>query len=86
VLATGVGQVAEIIEDGVNGYLFDPDCSNALQEKILALVDSPEARRRVGERARLDIEQKWNWHNIANQMITIFDDVLARRRRATAGR
>lgn len=86
VLATAVGQVAEIIEDGVNGYLFDPDCSSMLLEKILALVDSPEARRRVGERARLDIEQKWNWHNIANQMITIFDGVLARRRRAANGR
>jgi glycosyltransferase involved in cell wall biosynthesis len=80
VLATAVGQVVEIIEDGVNGYLFDPDRGNELREKILALVDSPEARRRVGEQARRDIEQKWNWHNIAQQMIEIFENVLERRR------
>jgi glycosyltransferase involved in cell wall biosynthesis len=66
----------------VNGHLFDPDCDNELREKISALVDSPETRRRFGERARRDIEQKWNWNNIAKEMIEIFEDVLDRRRRS----
>ncbi|MCG3121277.1 MAG: D-inositol-3-phosphate glycosyltransferase [bacterium] len=82
VLATGVGQVSEIIEDGVNGFLFDPDHDGELREKIVALVDSAETRQRVGARARRDIEQKWNWDNNAKQMLAIFAEVLQRRRPA----
>ena len=81
VLATDVGQVGEIIEDGVNGFLFDPDKNGELRQKIVTLVDSPEARQRVGAQARRDIEQKWNWDNNAKMMIEIFEDALQRRRR-----
>ena len=80
VLATNVGQVGEIIEDGVNGYLFDPEANGELREKITALVDSAEVRQRAGAQARRDIEQKWNWDNNAQKMLAIFDDVLRRRR------
>jgi glycosyltransferase involved in cell wall biosynthesis len=80
VVATDVGQVPEIIEDGVNGYLFDPDREQELGEKIMALVDSSETRRRFGERARHDVEKKWNWKNMAEQMIEVFDGVLQQRR------
>lgn len=82
VLATGVGQVGEIIEDGVNGFLFDPDHAGELREKLVALVDSAETRQRVGAQARRDIEQKWNWDNNAKQMLAIFAEVLQRRRQA----
>jgi glycosyltransferase involved in cell wall biosynthesis len=81
VVATAVGQVAEIIEDGINGYLFDPDSGSELREKIELLVDSSEARHRVGERARRDIEEKWNWENNAKKMIALFEEVLRRRQR-----
>ncbi|MDZ7345054.1 MAG: glycosyltransferase, partial [candidate division KSB1 bacterium] len=80
VVATAVGQVAEIISDGVNGYLVDPDSGRTLREKIELLVDSSEARHRVGERARRDIEEKWNWDNHAKKMIAIFEEVLRRHR------
>jgi glycosyltransferase involved in cell wall biosynthesis len=82
VLATDVGQVGEIITDGVNGFLFDPDHDGELREKIVTLVDSAEARQRVGAQARRDIEQKWNWDNNAKQMLAVFAEALHRRRRA----
>jgi glycosyltransferase involved in cell wall biosynthesis len=82
VLATDVGQVGEIITDGVNGFLFDPDHEGELREKIVTLVDSAEARQRVGAQARRDIEQKWNWDNNAKQMLAVFAEALHRRRRA----
>jgi glycosyltransferase involved in cell wall biosynthesis len=86
VVASAVGQVAEIIEDGVNGYLFDPDSGSELRKKIVPLIDSYEARRRVGEQARRDIVQKWNWDNNARKMIEIFNGVLQRRCRNNSER
>ena len=80
VVATDVGQVPEIIEEGINGYLFDPDRKHELGEKILALVDSPETRRRFGEKARRDVEQRWNWKSMAHQMLEIFAGVIQRHR------
>lgn len=83
VLATDVGQVGEIIQDNQNGFLFDPDRNGELLEKIVALVDAPETRQRIGAQARRDIEQKWNWDNNAKQMLEIFAEVLQRRRPAS---
>ncbi|KAA0228800.1 glycosyltransferase family 1 protein [candidate division KSB1 bacterium] len=80
VLASAVGQIAEVINDGVNGYLFDPDSGAELVQKITALADSAEARQRVSERARRDVEHKWNWEANAKKMIEIFEEVLQRRR------
>jgi glycosyltransferase involved in cell wall biosynthesis len=86
VLATEVGQVGEIIKDNVNGFLFDPDSNGELLKKIVALVESPETRQRVGAQARRDIEQTWNWDNNAKRMLAIFSEVLKRRHHAAIAR
>jgi glycosyltransferase involved in cell wall biosynthesis len=82
VVATGVGQMREIVQDGVNGYLFDPDIAGELYQKLITLIDAPELRQRVAAQARRDIEEKWNWNAHAKKMIEIFAEVLQRRRRA----
>jgi len=80
VVATRVGQVAEIIQDGVNGCLFDPEQGDELTQKIGALLESTALRRRLGEQARRDVEQTWNWRNQARKMVEIFTEIIARRK------
>jgi glycosyltransferase involved in cell wall biosynthesis len=80
VVATRVGQISEIIQDGVNGCLFDPEQSEELIQKVQTLIDSAALRRRLGEQARRDVEQTWNWRSQAKKMIEIFEDILAHRR------
>ncbi len=81
-VATRVGQVAEIIEEGKNGLLFDPERAGELTEKVLALVDSEEKRRQIGEQARRDVLAKWTWEHMAGRMLEVFEEVLQRRRHA----
>jgi len=38
VIASNVGGIPELIEDGVNGYLFNPDNPDELEEKIYKLI------------------------------------------------
>lgn len=52
VLATRSGGPEELIEDGVNGFLFDPEASNLvnlLAEKIQFLADNPEICEKISQ-------------------------------------
>jgi glycosyltransferase involved in cell wall biosynthesis len=51
VVATCVGGIPEIVEDGVTGLLVPPREPEALAGAILALASDPDRRRAMGERA-----------------------------------
>jgi glycosyltransferase involved in cell wall biosynthesis len=52
IVATRVGGVPDLIEDGVNGLLVDPGDDAALAAAIGRMLADPEAARRMGEAAR----------------------------------
>lgn len=52
VIATGIGGVANIIENGVNGSLFPRADASALAEVIQEYISNPNKRRRYGLAAR----------------------------------
>ena len=79
-VATRVGQISEVIDDGKNGLLFDPDDSEELQQKILSLVESEDKRRFLGEQARHDVLKKWTWEHQAQAIIEVFEEARQRRR------
>ena len=45
VVATTIGGIPEVVEDGVTGLLVAPRDADALAEKIAALLDDPATRR-----------------------------------------
>lgn len=52
VLASRLGGMAEIIEDGVTGLLFEPGNPQELAEKAMWLIAHPDECRRMGDNAR----------------------------------
>jgi glycosyltransferase involved in cell wall biosynthesis len=52
VVATRVGGVPDLVEDGVTGCLVPPDDAGALAEALVALLRDPECRRVLGKAAR----------------------------------
>lgn len=48
VVATDVGAVREIVEDGVTGFVVAPEDRDALADAIARLLDEPELRARLG--------------------------------------
>ncbi|MCK4257796.1 MAG: glycosyltransferase family 4 protein [Halanaerobiales bacterium] len=52
IIATEVGGIPEVIEDGKNGLLVPPSNSNALAKAIQKLLDDPILRKNIGEKAR----------------------------------
>jgi len=68
VVSTNVGDLWEVVENGVNGFVFNPcDCAKGFRSALKLLRDDPELRESMGKKSRNAILQKWKWEFIANQ-------------------
>ena len=56
IVATTVGGIPELIEDGVNGLLCDPSDPDALAQKVCKMIEEPDLRSRLGDAARKSYE------------------------------
>ncbi|MFC1734804.1 glycosyltransferase family 4 protein [Candidatus Hydrogenedentota bacterium] len=61
VVATRVGGLQTIVEDGVTGFLVEPGDPFALSEKLEILLNDPELRRKMGAKARERAEELYDW-------------------------
>jgi glycosyltransferase involved in cell wall biosynthesis len=59
IVATNVGGIPELVQDGDNGLLVPPANSAALASAIQHLADNPETSRRMGMRGRKLIEERF---------------------------
>lgn len=68
VVASGIGQIGEIIRDGFNGFLCEPDNLNEMQEKINRLVKDSSLRTKIGENAWQTIVKNHTWKRKGEQL------------------
>lgn len=72
VIATSVGGVGELVEDGVHGHLVHPGDPVPIAEKIAALAVDPETRHRMGKAGRIKVKQAFNIHTEAVRLRDLF--------------
>ena len=65
---------AEIIQDGVNGYLVEPENYQMLAEKILALIKNEEIRRKFKENSKIGLE-RFGIDDIIKKWINILENL-----------
>lgn len=65
VLATRVGGLADVIEDGKSGILVEPGDLDSLSQGFIAMLKSPERTAKMGERARELAETQYSWKRVA---------------------
>ena len=58
-IASGRGGMAEQIEDGVTGYLIDPDSPEDLARAIKAVLDDPARAETMGHAARMFVSERF---------------------------
>jgi glycosyltransferase involved in cell wall biosynthesis len=58
-IATRVGEVPHVIQDGVNGLLIESDDVDAALSAIMRIFDDWEAAKRMGMAARRTCEQRF---------------------------
>lgn len=79
VVSTPVGVAKDIIEDGVNGFLFPFGDAAALAERLAFLMDHPDLARRIGDRARATVVPKISIQNRVQSFYDLYSDCIAER-------
>jgi glycosyltransferase involved in cell wall biosynthesis len=60
-IATDVGGTPEILTAGHSGIIIEPHNTEVLRQSLERLLDNPSLRQELGDNARKEIEQKFNW-------------------------
>jgi glycosyltransferase involved in cell wall biosynthesis len=68
-VATRVGEIPQILQDGRLGRLVDREDPEALAETLLDLLGDPELQRTLSERARGHVQACRRWDLVADQMV-----------------
>ncbi len=72
VVATDVGSIPEIVDDGVTGLIVSPGDSNELANAIIKLLSDDNLRKNMGEKAYIKLKTDLSWDNIAKKTIQIY--------------
>src|SRR3989338_2799861 len=76
VIASRIGALAELIQDGENGLLVNPSDSNALACAIVRLVNDKSLRMRTVESGRRLVEERCNVDHMVDRTIEVYGDCL----------
>lgn len=76
VIATRVGGVYRVIRDDETGLLVPPSDSAKLAERILELLDDPARARRIGDAARLEVQQEFRVDQMVQKTADVYREIL----------
>jgi glycosyltransferase involved in cell wall biosynthesis len=72
------GGIPDIVTDGINGCLYDPDDRNSLTAAVRRLLGDPAQRRSLRLAARQEAE-RWGWAGATEQLRGYYRRVLGQR-------
>ncbi len=77
VVATNVDGTAEVVQDGITGYLVPPADSAALAKRILDLLMDESRRREFGRRGRQRIEEHFTLRRMLERYQALYREASA---------
>ncbi|MBA3612030.1 MAG: glycosyltransferase family 4 protein [Nitrospirales bacterium] len=72
VVASAVGGVPEVVQDGVNGLLVPPRDPEILAEKIAGLLHDPIAATRMGKVGRQVVQERYSMEHMLTQTEMVY--------------
>jgi alpha-maltose-1-phosphate synthase len=78
VVATKVGGIPEVVDDGVTGLLVASHDPTALARAINELVGDPDRATALGRAGRKRAEAEFSWAAVADRTLDVYAAVLAR--------
>jgi glycosyltransferase involved in cell wall biosynthesis len=81
VVATAVGGVADVVEDGITGILVPSHNVEALAAALVRLAHDPEKRQQMGATARRRAAEAYSSNRLVNDVERLYADRLAAKRR-----
>jgi len=78
-VATTVGGLPEVVEEGVTGFLVPPNDAAALGERLERLVARPSEAAAMGERARGRVLNRFTWDAVVTRCLEAYQEALVRK-------
>ena len=78
VVGANRGGIPDIVSDGENGCLYDPDDPTSLIRAVERLLGDPARRRELRQAARQEAE-RWGWAGATEQLRSYYRQVLGQR-------
>lgn len=72
VVASNVGGLPEVVDDGKSGLLAEPGDAGDLAEKMATMLDDPARRKEMGAYARWLSETRFSWDTIAGKIMAVY--------------
>lgn len=79
VVASGVGGVLELVDNGRTGLLTPPDDRFALADRLSRLMADPDLGARLGAAARAEVEARYSFERMVAAFEILYLDELTRR-------
>ncbi|HUV03479.1 MAG TPA: glycosyltransferase family 4 protein [Armatimonadota bacterium] len=76
VIGSRLGGIPDIIDDGVNGLLFEPGNADDLAEKISYLAGQPKLLVGMGKAARAKVEKKYSPQEHLESLLCVYEKVI----------
>lgn len=75
VIATAVGAIPEIVDNGVTGLIIPPRDPGAIARAVIMLLKDDEFRREMGEQGYRKLKTDLSWDRIVTTMIPVYERV-----------
>jgi glycosyltransferase involved in cell wall biosynthesis len=79
VIGARIGGIPEMIDEDVNGYLFDPGNADDLREKLELVLSMSDAQiSKMGQAARQKVEKEYNAELHYERLMDVYHRALSR--------
>ena len=72
IVATAVDGTVEIVRDGIDGYLVEPENPDAISEKIIYLIEHPEIRAHFETKAKERFDEAFSFEGFRKKYIDFY--------------
>lgn len=77
VIATKVGGIPDVVDQGKTGYLVSPRDSEALADAIIKVLKNEKLRIEMGRNAQMKGKNELSWVNIAKMTLDVYEKIQA---------
>lgn len=75
IIASRLGQISEILENGIDAILINPEKQNELRDALITLIDSEDKRTRLGNMSYNKAKQ-YTWERSAKSLLNLMQKIV----------
>jgi glycosyltransferase involved in cell wall biosynthesis len=86
VVASAVGGILEVVEDGKTGLLVPPGRPDELAAALRRVLENPALGRSLGQAGRSRVEAQFSWASVAERTERVYADAITEFQRSSGER